>query len=98
MNSHRRTDIVFEEAKKLGLVNPMTDEGAPTRRMISEAISDAEGDAMTEVKSRLRGMVEVSESVDFGECPICGADEDSQCSDCDGREYGRHMHAERIYS
>ncbi len=41
-------------------------------------------------------MVKVSECVDFGCCPICGADEDTQCSDETGREYGSWMHPERI--
>ena len=43
-----------------------------------------------------REMVKVSECVDFGCCPICGADEDTQCSDETGREYGSWMHPERI--
>lgn len=45
MTPQKRTDIVFDKAKKLGLENPVTNEGAPTRKMVAEAINDAEGDA-----------------------------------------------------
>ena len=56
MNSHKRTDRLFDEAKKLGLDNPMTDDGAPTRRMVSEAISDAEGDTIAKGEAFLAGI------------------------------------------
>jgi hypothetical protein len=46
MNAQKRTDILLNEAKKLGLVNPVTGDGMPTHGMIAEAISDAEGDAV----------------------------------------------------
>jgi len=45
MTPQKRTDVVFDKAKKLGLENPITNEGAPTREMVGEAINDAEGDA-----------------------------------------------------
>jgi len=45
MKPHERADRVFDKAKKLGLENPITNDGAPTRAMVSEAINDAEGDA-----------------------------------------------------
>jgi hypothetical protein len=50
MNPHDRTDRLFDAAKRLGLDNPMTDDGAPTRAMVAEAISDAEGDAINEME------------------------------------------------
>lgn len=49
MNPHDRTDILFDGAKALGLDNPLTDDGAPTRKMVAEAISDAENDAVPQV-------------------------------------------------
>jgi hypothetical protein len=45
MTPQKRTDVVFDKAKKLSLENPITNEGAPTREMVAEAINNAEGDA-----------------------------------------------------
>ncbi len=45
MDSLKRTDAVFEKAKKLALVNFATGDGMPTRGMVNDAISDAESDA-----------------------------------------------------
>jgi hypothetical protein len=42
MNSHERSDRLFDQAKKQGLENPMNGDGAPTRQMVSEAIGERE--------------------------------------------------------
>lgn len=41
MSPEARTDCLFNRAIKLGLINPTTGEGAPTREMVSEEISYA---------------------------------------------------------
>ena len=45
MTPQERTDEVFDRAKKLGLENPVTNEGAPTRGMVAVAINDVEFDS-----------------------------------------------------
>ena len=45
MTPQKRTDSLFDGAKRIGLQNPVTNEGAPTREMVAEAISNAECDA-----------------------------------------------------
>ena len=48
MDSMKRTDALFREAKKLALVNPASGDGMPTLGMVHEAIADAESDAAQE--------------------------------------------------
>lgn len=45
MNPTTRAEKLFDRAKRDGLVNPVTQEGAPTVAMVAEAIIDAQGDA-----------------------------------------------------
>jgi len=45
MNPTTRAEKLFDRAKAAGLVNPVTDEGAPTVAMVAGAIIDAQGDA-----------------------------------------------------
>lgn len=40
MNAHKRAEKLVDRAKALGLVNPVTNTGAPTEAMIAEAIVD----------------------------------------------------------
>lgn len=48
MDSMKRTDALFREAKKLAMVNPANGDGMPTLGMVHEAIADAESDAAQE--------------------------------------------------
>lgn len=54
---------------------------------------------MTDIRDRITGRivrgVVLAEDCYPGECPRCGADEGQQCSDDDGTELGRWIHAER---
>jgi hypothetical protein len=45
MDNHDRSNRLFDKAKKLGMVNPMTSDGAPNREMVAEVIMEAESDA-----------------------------------------------------
>ena len=69
MTPQKRTDAIFDQAKKLGLENPVTSEGAPTREMVAEAINDAEGDAEScreAFVSRLNQRIEYHRSAQTG--------------------------------
>lgn len=48
MKPYRRAEALFEKAKKLTLINPITNEGAPTFGMVHEAIEHAANDAAQE--------------------------------------------------
>ena len=44
LTPHERAERLLDEATRQGLINPVTGEGAPTLKMIADAINDAEGD------------------------------------------------------
>lgn len=52
MNAVDRTHALFDEAKELGLINPITGDGMPTPGMVASAINDAEYDARNERKTK----------------------------------------------
>lgn len=62
MDAHKRTEYLFDEAKRKGLENPVTQDGMPTRGMVASAICDAENDSRESAKSFLRGL---DRAIDF---------------------------------
>lgn len=67
MNSEKRTTSLFDEAKKLGLTNPVTGDGMPTFEMIQEALSAAEsasGAETSEVAMYCRRLVRLVRKTD----------------------------------
>lgn len=45
MNTQRITDLLFDQCKRDGLVNPVTSEGAPTRAMVVAELDHARDSA-----------------------------------------------------
>jgi hypothetical protein len=49
MNAHRRAESLFDAAKKDGLINPVTGDGAPTHEMIAEELNCAESNGQAQL-------------------------------------------------
>ncbi len=65
MSPHQRTEILFAEAKKLGLVG-LNGDGAPTQTMVASAIVDAGdyGDECSELAVYVRRLVRIVRKTD----------------------------------
>jgi hypothetical protein len=44
MNPTKRVELLLDEAKKIGLINPITGDGMPSISMLIDVVSDAESD------------------------------------------------------
>lgn len=66
MDAYKRAATLFAKAKASGLVNPVTDEGAPTEAQIAEAIIDAGdyGAELSEVSTYARRLVRIVRKTD----------------------------------
>lgn len=60
MSPRKRTEQLFDQAKSLGLVNPITGDGMPTIEMVVNAILDAESDVATaSIPEQIEGIQQV---------------------------------------